>query len=143
MFIEQASPETVIKYSQLSLVGAEESPRAAVHSKLTKQCFISVTVCTTRGKNVPYVSLHCVFRPDGAIIRSTGGSQVSAILPTLASSRKRNRRLYNPNVPEDGPIRPKHAVKGNVWYICATNCVDGNRNKAMSYTQDDAEAQHY
>jgi hypothetical protein len=27
---------------------------------------------------------------------------------------------------EDGPIRPKHVVKGNLWYICATNCVDGN-----------------
>jgi hypothetical protein len=27
------------------------------------------------------------------------------------------------------PIRPKHVVKGNVWYICATNCVDGNCNK--------------
>jgi hypothetical protein len=37
------------------------------------------------------------------------------------------------------PIRPKHVVKGNVWYICATNCVDGNHNKALSYTQYDAE----
>jgi hypothetical protein len=30
----------------------------------------------------------------------------------------------------------------HVWYICATNCVDGNWNKALSYTQYDAEVQH-
>jgi hypothetical protein len=30
-----------------------------------------------------------------------------------------------PNVPEDGPIRPKHVETENVWYICTTNCVDG------------------
>jgi hypothetical protein len=41
------------------------------------------------------------------------------------------------------PIRPKHVVKGNVWYICATNCADGNCNKALSYTQYDAEVQHF
>jgi hypothetical protein len=46
-------------------------------------------------------------------------------------------------VPEDGPIRPKHVVKGNVWCICATNCVEGNSNKALSYTQYDAEVQHF
>jgi hypothetical protein len=42
-----------------------------------------------------------------------------------------------PKVPEDGPIRPKHVVKGNVWYICATNCVDGNCNKAMKIANYD------
>jgi hypothetical protein len=44
-------------------------------------------------------------------------------------------------LPENGPIGPKHVVKGNVWYICATNCVDGN--KALSYTQYDAEVQYF
>jgi hypothetical protein len=37
----------------------------------------------------------------------------------------------NPNVPEDGPIRPKHVVKGNVRYIYATSYVDGNCNKTL------------
>jgi hypothetical protein len=55
----------------------------------------------------------------------------------------RKRRLENPNVPEDGPIRSKHVVKGNVWYICATNRVDGNCNKALTYTQYEAEVQHF
>jgi hypothetical protein len=27
------------------------------------------------------------------------------------------------------PSGPKHVVKENVWYICATNCVDGKKNK--------------
>jgi hypothetical protein len=40
--------------------------------------------------------------------------------------------------------RPKHVVvKGNVWYICTTNCVDGTCNKALSYTQYGAEVQHF
>jgi hypothetical protein len=34
-------------------------------------------------------------------------------------------------VPEVGPIRPKHVLKGNMWYIYATNCVDGNCNKEL------------
>jgi hypothetical protein len=24
------------------------------------------------------------------------------------------------------PVGPKHVIRKNVWYICATNCVDGN-----------------
>jgi hypothetical protein len=33
------------------------------------------------------------------------------------------------NIPEDGHIGPKHVVNvKNVWYICTTNCVDGNNN---------------
>jgi hypothetical protein len=48
----------------------------------------------------------------------------------------------NTNVPEDGPIRPKYVVKGNMWYIRATNCVDGNCNKALSYIQYDAEVRY-
>jgi hypothetical protein len=39
-------------------------------------------------------------------------------------------------------IRPKHVVKVNVWYICATKYVDGNGNKALSYTQYEAEMEH-
>jgi hypothetical protein len=36
-----------------------------------------------------------------------------------------------------------------IWFyvvlypICTTNCVDGNNNKTMSYTQYDAEVQHF
>jgi hypothetical protein len=32
-----------------------------------------------------------------------------------------------------------------MWYICTTNCVDGNNNKTLSYTQYDAEVlgQHF
>jgi hypothetical protein len=37
-----------------------------------------------------------------------------------------------PNVPEDGPIRPKHVVKENVWYSCTMNCVYGNNNKTLN-----------
>jgi hypothetical protein len=36
------------------------------------------------------------------------------------------------NVPEDGPIRPKHVAKENVWHICTTNCVGGNIIKHSS-----------
>jgi hypothetical protein len=50
--------------------------------------------------------------------------------------------IVRPNVPEDGSIRPKHVAKGKVWYICSTNCVEGNCNKTLSYTQYDAEVQH-
>jgi hypothetical protein len=42
-----------------------------------------------------------------------------------------------------GPIRPKNVLKGNVWYICATNSVDGNHNKALSFTEYDAEVHFY
>jgi hypothetical protein len=40
--------------------------------------------------------------------------------------------IVRPNVPEDGPTRRKHVVKGeNVWCICTMNYVDGNNNKTM------------
>jgi hypothetical protein len=48
------------------------------------------------------------------------------------SSKKRNRWLWHPSLPENGPIRPNHVNKGNVWYICETNCVDDNHNKALT-----------
>jgi hypothetical protein len=48
-----------------------------------------VTVYTFRGTSVPHVSLHGMFRPDGAIFRYIGVLQspvsLSATLPTLAS----------------------------------------------------------
>jgi hypothetical protein len=51
--------------------------------------------------------------------------------------------LICPVLRNDSPIRPKHVVKASVWYICATNCVDGNCNKTLSYTQYDSEVQHF
>jgi hypothetical protein len=93
--------------------------------------------------------IYHMFRPDGAIFMYTGILQspvsLTATLPTLASVYILGVRcmygFYMPcvakctaywisKIPEDGPIRPKHVMKGNVWYICATNCVDGNCNKA-------------
>jgi hypothetical protein len=60
------------------------------------------------------------------------------------SSRKwKTGDCKNPSVLENGPIRPKHVVKGNVWYICATNCVDGNCNKTLSHTQYEAKVQQF
>jgi hypothetical protein len=57
--------------------------------KLLFYCLITVTVYTICGTNIPHVSLHYMFRPDGAIFRYTGGLQspvsLSATLPTLAS----------------------------------------------------------
>jgi hypothetical protein len=54
-----------------------------------RQCFITVTVYTIRGTNIPHVSLHYMFRPDGAIFRYIGVLQspvsLSAALPALAS----------------------------------------------------------
>jgi hypothetical protein len=54
-----------------------------------RQCFITVTVHTIRGTNIPHVSLHYMFRSDGAIFRYVGVLQsavsLSATLPTLAS----------------------------------------------------------
>jgi hypothetical protein len=56
---------------------------------VNKQRFITVTVYTIRGTNIPHVYLHYVFRPDGAIFRYTGVLQspvsLSATLSTLAS----------------------------------------------------------
>jgi hypothetical protein len=93
---------------------------------------------------LPHVSLHYMFRPDGAIFMYTGVLQSpfspSATLPRVASVYTLGERCtYGPyiqripNVPEDGPIKPKHVVKGIVWYICATNCVDSNCNKSILY----------
>jgi hypothetical protein len=49
-----------------------------------------------------------------------------------------------PNVPEEGPMRPKHVEKEKkVWCTCTTNYVDGNSNKTLSYTQYDAEVQYF
>jgi hypothetical protein len=46
--------------------------------------------------------------------------------------------FLRPTVPEDGHIRPKYIVnKKKVWYICTMNCVNGNDNKALSYTEYD------
>jgi hypothetical protein len=51
----------------------------------------------------------------------------------LEYSNPSSNIIVNPNVPEDGPIRPKYVVQWNVWYICATNFVEGNCNKAISF----------
>jgi hypothetical protein len=51
--------------------------------------FIIVTVYTIRGINIPHVSLHYMFRPDGAIFMYIGVLQspvsLSATLSTLTS----------------------------------------------------------
>jgi hypothetical protein len=39
-----------------------------------------------------------------------------------------------PNIPEDGPIKPKYVEKEIVWRICITNCVDGNKNKTTEFS---------
>jgi hypothetical protein len=45
-----------------------------------RQCFISVTVYTIRGTNIPHVSLHYMFQPDGAIFRYIGVLQSPVFL---------------------------------------------------------------
>jgi hypothetical protein len=68
-----------------------------------------VTVYTTRGTNIPHVSVHYMFRPDEAIFRYIGVLQSPVSLSAT----------------------------------CATNCTDGNHNTALSFTQYDAEVQHF
>jgi hypothetical protein len=101
------------------------------------ECFITVTVYTIRGTNIPHVSLHYMFRPDGAIFTYIGVLQspvsLSAALPTLASVYILGAGCMC------GLFMLFLVVKCIVYGIYATNCVDGNCNKAFSYTQYDAE----
>jgi hypothetical protein len=47
-----------------------------------------------------------------------------------------NKQTTRRHIPEDDTLQ-------NVWYIRTTNCVEGNNNKILPYTQYDAEVQHF